>query len=172
LAGDSPTWRDTAIWERIDELASSTDEDTTSNAAAVKAALEHASCLPAIEEILRSGPSQADFTLHDDRHSFRVAKRMVEIIPPDVFPSLNVYELALLLLSAYLHDIGMTPSLGRVHKYEHYLRTGASDGACDIEAMSAADTVDLQGWLDNWGEDVEIPMSADSGRGVSRILQY
>lgn len=65
--------------------------------------------MPDIERVLNAGTSPLDFTLHDAEHSFRVAEWMARIVPDDVLPKLSVYELALLLLSAYLHDIGMAP---------------------------------------------------------------
>lgn len=57
--------------------------------------------MPSIETILRhGGTAPTDFTLHDDSHSYRVAKRMVQIIPKGVLAKLTSYELVLLLLAA------------------------------------------------------------------------
>ena len=50
------------------------------------------------------------------------------------FSSLGDYELALLLLSAYLHDIGMTPERGKVLSHYRLLL----DGTPDIEPDSTA----------------------------------
>jgi len=66
--------------------------------------------MPTIEVLLRAGGTgPQDFTLHDDQHAWRVAERMMDIVPPDVSRALSQYELALLLFAAYLHDIGMVP---------------------------------------------------------------
>src|SRR5579862_956848 len=94
-------WSLTSLWLELSKRHSD-------DAEAVRAVLTvH---LPVIEKILSvGGTSPVDFTLHDGGHAFRVANRMVEIIPRDVLSQLSIYELALLLLSAYLHDIGMTP---------------------------------------------------------------
>lgn len=103
------TWVQTALWQRLE----SRDED-------VKAALRR--WMPDIESILRQGGSTPEtYTLHDNEHSFRVAGWMVQIIPTDVLEALSSYELALLLLSAYLHDIGMTPKGAKVRAIETFL---------------------------------------------------
>lgn len=49
-----------------------------------------------------------EYTLHDANHSSKIVELMGKIIPNDVLQNLNVIELSLLILSAYLHDIGMT----------------------------------------------------------------
>jgi len=49
-----------------------------------------------------------EYTLHDSSHSAKVLEIMGKIIPPEVLENLNKIELSLLILSAYLHDIGMT----------------------------------------------------------------
>jgi molecular chaperone HtpG len=49
-----------------------------------------------------------EFTLHDPSHSAKVVEIMAKIIPTKVIAQLNSIEVALLILSAYLHDIGMT----------------------------------------------------------------
>ncbi|MBS1662289.1 MAG: ATP-binding protein [Bacteroidetes bacterium] len=60
--------------------------------------------------LTRIPESMPDFTLHDPNHSAKVAENMGKIIPDAVLSKLNAIELTLLLLSAYLHDIGMTSS--------------------------------------------------------------
>ena len=97
-----------------------------------------------IEPVLKSGgTAPLDFTLHDEGHSFRVAQQMVEIVPEDVLPALSEYELNLLILAAYLHDIGMTPERGKVQQLYKYLLTGTED------ALSVKDKGELQEWLDD-----------------------
>lgn len=100
--------------------------------------------MPRIETILRSaGTSPHAFTLHDADHSFRVAQRIAEVIPADVLPRLASYELALLLLAAYLHDIGMTPEEQKVISHYNYLLTG------DRGSLTENDIEEFQQWLDD-----------------------
>lgn len=49
-----------------------------------------------------------EYTLHDPAHSAKIIEIMAKIIPAPVISGLNSIEIALLILSAYLHDIGMT----------------------------------------------------------------
>jgi molecular chaperone HtpG len=49
-----------------------------------------------------------EYTLHDSSHSAKIVEIMGKILPDEVLDSLNVVEFSLLILSAYLHDIGMT----------------------------------------------------------------
>ena len=88
-----------------------------------------------VQLILSKGSTAPlDFTLHDDDHSFRVAHRMVELVPAETMSSLSDYELALLLLSAYLHDIGMNPCWTRVAEIRDYLLSGELGSLDAIEA--------------------------------------
>src|SRR5262245_3546803 len=97
------SWEATALWKAI-TANDSPDYD------AVKLTLRR--CMPDIERVLvQGGGSPTDFTLHDAGHGYRVAERMATIVPVDLLQSLSPYELAFLLMSAYLHDIGMTPEL-------------------------------------------------------------
>src|SRR5208282_4373465 len=82
-----------------------------------------------------------DFTLHDSGHSFRVAELMVKIIPEEVLPKLSIYENTLLLLSAYLHDIGMTPQHARPSGHHEYLLTA------DKGSIADADRAEFDTWL-------------------------
>lgn len=73
---------------------------------------------PLLETVYANMP---EFTLHDANHSANVAELMGKIIPKDTLGSLNAVELTLLLLAAYLHDVGMTASRDEVEamKQEH-----------------------------------------------------
>jgi hypothetical protein len=51
-----------------------------------------------------------EYTLHDISHSENVIKNMWEFIPAEVKENLNAMEIYLLILSAYLHDVGMAVS--------------------------------------------------------------
>src|ERR1700733_792733 len=98
-------WNNSEIWKAL-QLR------TTPHAAECRATLS--SIMPEIQAVLNSGgTSPKDFTLHDAGHSFRVAER-IQSITRDVTEGLGVFELCLLLLSAYLHDIGMTPKFKKV----------------------------------------------------------
>ena len=117
-SNDQIDWRATAIWKQLVNR-----EDNCS--IEVRNVLSSRGCMPKIQTILRkAGTPLSDFTLHDADHSFRVAERMVEIIPSKVLPKLSTYELAFLLLTAYLHDIGMTPEYKKVDRHYSYLVTG------------------------------------------------
>lgn len=48
-----------------------------------------------------------EYTLHDTTHSVKIVELMDKIIPNETLRSLNNLELSILILSAYLHDIGM-----------------------------------------------------------------
>ncbi len=51
-----------------------------------------------------------EYTLHDSTHSVKIVELMDKIIPNKTLGLLNILELSLLILSAYLHDIGMVKS--------------------------------------------------------------
>ena len=51
-----------------------------------------------------------EYTLHDISHSENVIKNMWKFIPAEVKENLNAMEMYLLILSAYLHDVGMAVS--------------------------------------------------------------
>jgi len=101
--------------------------------------------MPDIQRILVSGnTSPKDFTLHDADHSFRVAQRALEIVGGCV-EVLSVFDLTLLLLAAYLHDIGMTPEFKKVDAHFKFLL------AADEKALANNEIADLQEWLDDHG---------------------
>jgi hypothetical protein len=60
---------------------------------------------PLLQKIPENMP---EFTLHDPAHSNKIIEIMDKIIPEVVIQNFNSIELSLLILSAYLHDIGMT----------------------------------------------------------------
>jgi hypothetical protein len=68
---------------------------------------------------------------------------MTDVIPQEVLPVLSEFELALLVLSAYLHDIGMTPERGKVKQVFRYLETG------DEPSLALHEKESIQEWLDN-----------------------
>jgi len=139
------SWERTTLWKMIQENHSplASDVSTTLN--------RH---MPDIQLILDSGGTAAtDFTLHDGGHSFRVAERMCKIIPTQVLENLTIYEVAFLLLSAYLHDIGMTPELRKVTAHYCFLLTG------EREVLSQGEIHDFQKWLDDNGKGITPPIA-------------
>lgn len=64
--------------------------------------IEHIS--PLLHKIPENMP---EFTLHDPAHSAKIIEIMAKILPDPVLEGMNSIEIALLILSAYLHDIGM-----------------------------------------------------------------
>lgn len=50
-----------------------------------------------------------EFTLHDGEHLFRVLSIMELLLSSNVIKNLSTPELQLLILSAFMHDIGMAP---------------------------------------------------------------
>src|SRR6476646_602626 len=132
------SWTDTRIWK---QLASSSSPELPSIVGLLN------QWMPDIERVLNAGTAPLDFTLHDAEHSFRVANWMARIIPADVLPKLSAYELALLLLSAYLHDIGMTPEQARVQRHWRHLVFGQATEAKG--GLSQEEAAEFQRWLDD-----------------------
>jgi hypothetical protein len=55
-----------------------------------------------------------EFTLHDGDHLFRVLHLMEKLLTEQIIKSLSSPELMLLILSAFFHDIGMSPDENEV----------------------------------------------------------
>jgi hypothetical protein len=110
--------------------------------------------LRSAEAVLQKGATQPpSFTLHDEGHAFRVAERIAELAGP-VLETLTLYELALLLASAYLHDIGMAPE-GKMLEQLRRLLLGEEHGLAQ-ETVNSVLT-----WRDENPEAVAIPVTAD-----------
>ena len=143
-ASNPPQWQTTHLWGSL-EMKSTTEAD------AVRTTLKQ--CMPKIEAVLnKGGTAPSDFTLHDADHSYRVAQRMADVVPTNVLPELSAYELGLLLLSAYLHDIGMTPERRKVREHYDFLLTGEKGDLRETEIA------ELQEWLDDQNREVTIPL--------------
>jgi hypothetical protein len=111
------------------------------------------SWLDEVELLLaKGGTAPLNFTLHDDEHSFRVAKRMVELLPDETLGKLSDFELALLLSSAYLHDIGMNPHREIVSRIRDFLLSGTR-GDLDVHEER-----ELQRWLDEAHPGIQPPI--------------
>lgn len=108
--------------------------------------------MPKIQTVLAAGGTSAkDFTLHDEGHSFRVAQRMV-VVAAQTLETLSSFELSLLLLSAYLHDIGMTPEFKKVDAHFTFILTGGSG------LLNPQEIAGLQTWLDDNGYQLVVPI--------------
>lgn len=154
-------WKDTNIWKRLSKIKGDESEK-------VKSFLNDVNCMDKIQMILNKGiTSPKDFTLHDADHSFRVAQRMWEIIPTSTQKILSEFELAILLLSAYLHDIGMTPELKKVNNLYAFLNT--KNKSC----LNNTEQKDLQKWLDEEGEQIDITNEViDDADKVAQLVIY
>jgi Histidine kinase-, DNA gyrase B-, and HSP90-like ATPase len=138
-------WEETGLWGALGAASGEGVE-------VVRSALRIA--LGRVETVIRAGgASPKDFTLHDEFHAVRVAELMVRIVPDEVLPRLSAYELALLLLSAYLHDVGMSPRYGLVSAHHEFLLTGQS---ADLSADQART---FQLWLDQNHDGLEPPLA-------------
>lgn len=130
-------WQQTVLWQRIVNYQGA-EEDRKK----VMLCLE--AWMPDVQAVLDQGGVLEDFTLHDSQHGFRVAQRMAEIVPPGT--NLSVYELGLLLLSAYLHDSGMVPRRDLVKVLRCCLHKGADDALTELQAAcTAGDLLDTSG---------------------------
>jgi len=130
-----PTWSGTRIYQTLADRKSP-------HADAMCNLLNRPPVMPAIELILDQGATTPkDFTLHDSGHSFRVAERMWKLIPEGTKEFLSDYELGMLLLCAYLHDMGMSPEYEKVQRLRRYLTEKK-------EGLSEQEINDLQQWID------------------------
>ncbi|MEI2769698.1 MAG: hypothetical protein ABTR54_09465 [Candidatus Competibacter sp.] len=150
MQGTLKDWKETRLYQQIQARASASEKQD-SVCVAAQQALDLV--MPDIQAVLQQGGTAAtDFTLHDAQHGFRVAERMAEIAD-GLLGSLSGYELALLLLSAYLHDIGMTPEKCRVTDLYRYLLTREKSNL-DLGAIER-----FQHWLDVHGGDATLPLA-------------
>lgn len=147
-------WKQSRLWREIEARHDAGDP------AAEKVATFVEGSLPNIVKILNSGGTPhglSDFTLHDADHSARVVKWMERLPPEETFSRLSVHELGLLLLSAHLHDIGMSPSIGLVWRHFNYLLNGETGG----NRISDTDAAAMSGWLAEFDPNYTIPLTPD-----------
>lgn len=156
------TWTDTQIYRAL------TERDSP-YAKAMKNLLERPTAMPAIELILDlGGTTPKDFTLHNSGHSFRVAERMWELIPDGTKKILSEYELGMLLLSAYLHDIGMSPEYEKVQSLRVFLTERK-------EGLSESEIKDFQEWIDDDPRTGDLDIKTQfitEGCQINYILSY
>lgn len=109
-----------------------------------------------IELILdKGGTTPKDFTLHDADHSFRVAERMWNLIPDETKNILSGYEIGFLLLSAYLHDIGMSPDFDKVERHHRFIST--DDKTC----LESDEIAKFQKWIDDDENALSVDIKKD-----------
>jgi len=146
----STDWKSTELWQLLDARGEPAEET------------RHylRSWLNDVQTILAKGETAPpDFTLHDEDHSFRVAQRMVDLMPDETITKLSDFELGLLLQSAYLHDIGMNPRRKIVVQIRDYLLSGFRAELSPLEAEN------LQRWLDESHPGTEPPIE----RGMAEV---
>lgn len=149
------SWKDTEIWKRL--LGMETD-----TAVEVRTFLENPLVMEKAETILSKGASSPkDFTLHDAGHSFRVANRMLEVVPIVSKNELSEYDLLMMLLSAYLHDVGMTPEYKKIDSHYKVITTR------DKSALTDSELSELQKWLDN--ENLQINIREDTIEDLQKV---
>lgn len=139
------TWRKTKLWQ---ELKSRDEEPAPKLRHLMK------DTLPKVERVLNKGDTMpGNFTLHDGDHSWRVAEGMADLSGEELLGEMSSHDLGLLLFSAYLHDIGMTPPMGKVKGNYELLLSG------DPGKMSAAEVEELQEWLDEGWDGIVPPLA-------------
>ncbi len=148
------SWTETRLWKQLASLSSP-------ERSSVEGLLQQ--WMPEIERVLNAGTSPLDFTLHDAEHSFRVAEWMAKIVPEGVLGKLSAYELALLLLSAYLHDIGMTPEQARVQRHWRHLVFGPLPE--EEGGLSQEEAAEFQRWLDDEEGGLVPPLAREGKAG-------
>lgn len=110
--------------------------------------------LPEVETVLNKGDTMpGNFTLHDADHSWRVAEWMADLAGEDLLGEVSAQDLAMLLLSAFLHDVGMTPRIGKVNGIQTLLLTGKPEGLDDDEVEK------LQRCLDEEWDGIVPPLA-------------
>ncbi len=143
----SGDWKSTEDWR----LLSDEDNDETIN---IRAILQ--TNLPDITHILSSGRNDTD-RLYAARRRAPPSRRQTDaskIVPDDVLSKLSSYEVALLLLSAYLHDIGMHPAQRKVSTHYEYILTG------ETASLSAEDLIRFRHFLAEDTPPVQPPLTA------------
>jgi hypothetical protein len=150
------SWSDSSLWMRIVSLTKEQDP----------CRLLLNTYLPRIVLIEDKGSTTPkDFTLHDSGHGQRVAEWMTRIIAPEVLSEMSPIELALLLLSAHLHDIGMSPEWGKVEAHYRYLLEGRTTH------LSAKERAQFQVWLAE-NEDIDFEPPLRNAGQIERIMTY
>lgn len=75
----------------------------------------------AIERLKTVIKNMPEFTLHDENHIFNMLKIIDKIIPVESIKKLSIPDLMMLLLSIFLHDIGMAPDESHILAWKNQL---------------------------------------------------
>jgi hypothetical protein len=110
------------LWLKLDSIVKDNDEVKDYLLGDIKKIIKDAGQILDV-----SYQSVPEFTLHDSEHAKRVIDRMADIIPEQTFNELGVLECAILILSAFLHDIGMSPKREKILQYRSLLLEENSD---------------------------------------------
>ena len=147
----SPAWKSTWLWKT---LAKRSKNKGNAHASEFLPTLEL--WMRLLDTVLaKGGTSPSDFTLHDADHALRVADRIEQLLTDSIRQNLSDYELALLLLAAYSHDIGMTPERGKVTAHHRHLFD--PDGS----ALTEKEKASFQSYLDEHdGHAISLPLTA------------
>lgn len=149
-----PNWQSTRLATEIFSRSDIVNEVTLLNVT-----------MPAIEAVLKSNaPASLDFTLHDNEHSFRVAEMSAGLFP-DSLGDLSTFELSLLLMASYCHDIGMSPQRQKIKDHYNWLMTG------DTSVLTKLDKESFQNWLDTNRAGLTAPVDSSqiTITGLSKV---
>jgi hypothetical protein len=139
---EPPSWQGVALWADFADRCSENRR------------LPVERLLTAADQVLRSGDSSpSDFTLHDEGHARRVAEWIATVAYLDDGTRLSCPDIAMLLLAAYLHDIGMTPPQNTVRQHYDFLLT--AEGELESDAR-----LEFQEWLDDERNGLTPPLVA------------
>lgn len=156
-------WKNTSLYKELENR-------NGKYADAIKIFLQTPAVMDSIEKILdNTNDVTKNFTLHDSNHSYRVAERMWTLIPVTTQEKLSAYELGLLLLSAYLHDIGMSPDFNKVERHRSFLTTSKKN------ILTLDEIKEFQKWIDNNDrlKDIDIKNEIITDQNISNyILSY
>ncbi len=119
--GATTAFRKTQIGRRLQQLADA-DEFTNELLAEVTRIVRKVT--PILDRYASAAPT---FTRHDASHALNVLTLMGNIIPEDTLNQLGALDLALLVLSAYLHDVGMSPPEDEIGRLGSLLDTGGTE---------------------------------------------
>ncbi len=93
------------IYSKLKKECANTSDDVSASVLKIVTEIVRDSCALS-KTIIRYMP---EYTLHDETHLFRVLALMERIIPTGTLEQLSIPELMMLILVAFLHDIGMAP---------------------------------------------------------------
>ena len=148
-ASNKPGWQTTWLWKTIEKRATAQGNNHAS--AFLPTLTQWMEKLHAI--VSSGGTVPLDFTLHDAGHALRVAQRMEQLLTDSARKNLSDYELALLVLAAYGHDVGMTPERKKVQDHHRFL-FGHDTG------LSADEQQQFQRFIDDYADQpVTLPLS-------------